>query len=135
MSEPEEIIIPLLEETISVSKAEVVTGRVRVTTHTDTVDETVNTRLNTETVSVTRVPIDREVDVAPQVRTEGDVTIIPVLEEIVIVEKRLVLKEEIHILRVSTAQDVSVPVTLRKQRAELERTTVPQPDNFEEKLP
>jgi hypothetical protein len=41
--------------------------------------------------------IDRGVDVAPEVRVEGNVTIIPVLEEVLVVEKRLVLKEKLHI--------------------------------------
>ena len=48
---------------------------------------------------VERVPVDQFVDEAPQVRTEGDVTIIPVLEERYVLEKRLVLVEELHIRR------------------------------------
>jgi hypothetical protein len=35
----------------------------------------------------------RMVETAPEIRTEGDVTILPV------VEKRLILKEELHIRR------------------------------------
>jgi stress response protein YsnF len=54
------------------------------------------------------------------VRTEGDVTIIPVLEEVVHVEKRLVLVEEIHVHRTSRVQQKSIPVTLRKQRVVIE---------------
>jgi stress response protein YsnF len=38
-----------------------------------------------------------------------------------VVEKRLVLKEELHIRRKLETQPVAVPVTLRKQRAEVER--------------
>jgi stress response protein YsnF len=57
------------------------------------------------------------------VRTEGDVVIVPVLEEVLVVEKRLVLKEELHIRRDATRENVEVPVTLRKQRAVIERLT------------
>jgi stress response protein YsnF len=49
------------------------------------------------------------------------VTIIPVLEEVLVVEKRLVLKEEVHIRSTTSGEDVEVPVTLRRQRAVVER--------------
>jgi stress response protein YsnF len=74
-----------------------------------------------EIVEVTRVPIDRMVETAPEIRTEGDVTILPVVEEVLVVEKRLVLKEEVHIRRRVTTETAEVPVTLRKQRVEVER--------------
>ena len=52
------------------------------------------------------------------------VTIIPVLEEILVVEKRLVLKEEVHIRRSTAGEEVEVPVTLRRQRAVVERVSL-----------
>ena len=67
------------------------------------------------------MPIDRVVEAPPEVRPEDGVTIVPVLEEVLVVEKRLVLKEELHIRRTMEAKPVAVPVTLRKQRAEVER--------------
>jgi stress response protein YsnF len=54
-------------------------------------------------------------------RVEGDTTIIPVVEEIVVVEKRLVLVEEVRIRQITTSEDVTVPVTLRRQTATVER--------------
>jgi stress response protein YsnF len=116
-----EEVSPLVEEVATISKQEHVTGRVRVRTVTDTVEEAVEATLQEESVEVTRVPVDRFVDVAPQVRTEGDVTILPVMEEVLVVEKRLVLKEELHIRRRPTTKRVEVPVTLRRQRAVVER--------------
>jgi len=118
---PEEMVIPLAEETATIAKREVVTGRVRVRTVVDTAEEMARAMLQTETVEVERVPVDREVDAPPQVRTEGDTLIVPVVEEIMVVEKRLVLKEELRIRRVTTQEEVEVPVTLRRQRAEVER--------------
>jgi uncharacterized protein (TIGR02271 family) len=116
-----EEVIPLLEETASVGKQQVVTGRVRVQTVTDAIEELAHADLERETIEVTRVPIDRMVESAPEIRTEGDVTIVPVLEEVVVVEKRLVLKEELHIRRSVKTETVEVPITLRKQRAVVER--------------
>ena len=116
-----ESVIPRVEETLHVEKRETVTGRVRVQTHVDLVEEVARASLDSEVVDVKRVAVDRIVTTPPEVRTEGDVTIVPVLEEVLVVEKRLVLKEELHIRRSVSSEEVSVPVTLRKQRAVVER--------------
>jgi stress response protein YsnF len=116
-----EEVVPLVEETATVHKRETVTGRVRVQTHTDTVEELVRAEIRREGVEVTRVPIGRIVETAPEVRTDGDLVIVPVVEEVLVVEKRLILKEELHIRRTSETEPVEVPVTLRKQRATVER--------------
>jgi len=50
-------------------------------------------------VAVERVAINRIVDQVPETRQEGDVLIIPVLEEVLTVQKRLLLKEEVRIQR------------------------------------
>src|SRR5215218_5922052 len=117
-----EEVIPLVEETASVGKRQVVTGRVRVQTVTATVEELAHADVQQETVEVTRVPIGKVVETAPEIRTDGDVTIVPVLEEVLVVEKRLVLKEELHIRRRIETETVEVPITLRKQRAIIERS-------------
>jgi uncharacterized protein (TIGR02271 family) len=114
-------IIPIVEEGMRVEKRQVVTGRVRVRTVVETLEEIAHASLEGETVEVQRVPRDQIVDVAPAVRTEGEVTIVPVIEEVMVVEKRLVLKEELHIRRRRSTETVEIPVTLRKQRAVVER--------------
>jgi stress response protein YsnF len=130
-----EEVVPLVEETASIQKREIVTGRVRIRTVTDTVEEIARADLQQETVEVTRVPIDRVVDVAPAVRTDDGVMVVPVLEEVVVVEKRLVLKEELHIRRKVEAKPVEVPVSLRKQRAVVERLAPDPSQNEEETAP
>lgn len=122
----ETLTIPVVEETARIDKRSVEAGRVRVSTRTETVDQVLRERLRNDTVEVTRVLVDRtlsEGEVPPAVREEDGVTIIPVLEEILVVEKRLVLKEELHIRRSSADEDVEVPVTLRRQRAVVERVS------------
>jgi stress response protein YsnF len=116
--------IPLTSEELRVDKRSVVTGRVLVKTLVDSFEEVVKETLKTECVQTTRVEIGKEIETVPSVRTEGDTTIIPVVEEVLIVEKRLFLKEEIHIRRVLSNDEVEVPVKLRKQRAVVERKEV-----------
>jgi uncharacterized protein (TIGR02271 family) len=113
--------ISLTEEELRIEKRAVVTGRVRVKTVVDNFEEIVQDSLMTERVETTRVAIGREIESVPSVRTKGDTTIIPVVEEVLIVEKRLILTEEIHIKRVISNESVELPVTLRKQRAVVER--------------
>ena len=122
----ESVTLPLVEETARIEKRVVETGRVRVSTRTETVDQVLRERLHSDTVEVTRVPVDRvlsEGEVPPVLREQNGVTIIPVLEEILVVEKRLVLKEEVHVRRTTADEDVEVPVTLRRQRAVVERVS------------
>ena len=116
-----ESAIPLLEETLNVGKRRVASGRIEVRTLTEAFEQKVEAALRRDATTVTRVPIGREVDVIPTIRTEGDLTIVPVFEEILVVEKRLFLKEEIHIRRTSETEHCQSHVTLRRQRAVVER--------------
>lgn len=114
--------IPVVEERLAVDTRRVATGHVRVETRTETVEDIAEAELESAEVEVIRVPIDREVDVAPEITTDGDVTIIPVVEERIVVERRLILKEEIHVNRRRSVETVQIPVSLRRQQAVVTRT-------------
>jgi hypothetical protein len=64
--------------------------------------EPVDEPLFVEDVSVERVPINRIIDGPMDTRREGDVTIIPVIEEVFTVQKRLMLREEVRVTRKRT---------------------------------
>jgi stress response protein YsnF len=116
-----EEVLPLVEEIAVVGKRSVLTGRLRVHLAAGTAEEIAHAQVQRESVEVTRIPVDRIVETTPGIKTEGELTIVPVLEEVLVVEKRLVLKEELHIRRRVEAKTADVPVTLRKQRAIVER--------------
>lgn len=120
--------LPIIEEQAHVAKREIVTGKIRVRTVVEAREQLVREELDTEHVTVTRVPVDRQIETAPSIRTEGDLTIIPVLEEVLVVEKKLVLREEIHIRRTSTTELVEQPVSLRKQAAVIEHLSADDTD-------
>ena len=122
----ETVTLPLIAETARIDKRAMETGRVRVSTRTETTDQILRETLRSDMVGVTRVPINRtlaEGETPPVVREENGVTIIPVLEEILVVEKRLVLREEVHVRQTTAGEDVEMPVTLRKQHAVIERVS------------
>ncbi|KAA2238215.1 YsnF/AvaK domain-containing protein [Salinarimonas soli] len=120
---PDEIVerIPIVEERATIGKRAVEGGRVRVHSRVEERQELLRETLSHEEVTVERVPIDREVTEAPAIREENGVTIVPVVEEILVVERRLRLKEELHIKKVQRTEEVEVPVTVRSTRATVER--------------
>lgn len=107
-------IIPVLEEAATVSKRSITTGFTTVEKRVESRDYQVVESLEVSDTSIERVSIGTEVDSTnpPQVRTEDGVTIIPVLEEILVVEKRLILKEELrirhHVERVLSTQEITL---------------------------
>jgi uncharacterized protein (TIGR02271 family) len=111
----------LLEEQVSFERERVETGRVRVRVVTRAHDEAFEVPLTRESVEVQRVPIGREVDAIPPRRQEGDTTIVPIVEEVVVVQRKLVLKEELHLKLVRVTEQHRETVTLRRQEALVER--------------
>jgi len=113
--------LQLLAEELSVAKETRETGRVRISTHTHQRDALIDEDLARERVDIETIPIGRRIDAVPEVRQEGDTTIIPVVEERLIVERRLVLKEEIRVTRVRTTQRHQEKIPLRYQEAVITR--------------
>jgi uncharacterized protein (TIGR02271 family) len=118
----EEAVVPVLEEALDVRTRRVETGGgVRVEKTVDEYEECVDEPLTKEEVEVERVAVGRPVDGPLSVRYEGDTMIVPILEEVLVVEKRLVLKEEIRITRRRRELHAPQRVTLRREHATVER--------------
>ena len=121
MQEEQNLVIPLVEERVSTTTRKVETGRVRIRTRVEERTEFASASLARDEVEITRVPRNEEVDAVPQVREVDGVTIVPVVEEVLVIEKKLVLVEEIHLRRTRSAQEYTQPIVVRAQRAEIER--------------
>jgi uncharacterized protein (TIGR02271 family) len=122
MTEEQEVAaIPLVEERISVTKREVETGRLRIQVSVAEREDNVPVELSRDEVEILRVPINKAVSELPSVRLEGSTTVIPVVEEVVVVEKRLVVVEEIHVRRKSTTETTQIPVTVKSEQVRIER--------------
>lgn len=125
MTEKDEVVISLAEESARVERASREVGRVRVTLRTESVPTEVRETLRSDRVEVERVAVNRtlaEGEEAPRPREEADGSwVIPVVEEVLVVERRLVLKEEIRLVRRTGHEEVREVVTLRRQTADLDR--------------
>jgi uncharacterized protein (TIGR02271 family) len=116
------LVIPVVEERLEVSRERVETGRVRISKTVQAREVVVDDPLKRETVRVEHVPINQVVTGAvPQVREEGDITVIPILEERVVTSTELVLVEEVRIHRVHSEYHDPQRVTLRKEVVAVER--------------
>ncbi len=119
------VVVPVLEEVAHVEKQVVETGRVVIRKHVHVDTQTVDVPSWEQQVQVQRIAVNRYVDEAPAVRYEGDVMILPVLREEVVVTKRLLLVEELHVhtqvLNTSTPQTVE----LRREEVHYERVKTP----------
>ena len=117
----DELKLRLAAEELVVSKEKVETGRVRVITQTREREALIDENLVHEHAEIETVPIGQRVYVRPGIRYEGDTTIVPVIEEVLYTERRLMLKEEIRITRVRTTERYQERVTLRYQEAVVRR--------------
>jgi uncharacterized protein (TIGR02271 family) len=113
------MVIPVMAEKAQVG-TERVTRRVRVTKRVTEREETIQTPGFREELQVERVPVDQLVETAPTIRQEGSVTIIPILEEELVVQKRLRLKEEVRIT-LNQVPNAPQTVTLRSEVLDVER--------------
>jgi len=116
----DETVIPVVQEEAVIRTRKIDRGGVRIHKQVNEREEVVQQPLTRETVNVERVPIGQVVDIAPGVRQEGDTLIIPVLEEVLVVEKRLVLKEELWVTRRQVTETEEVRVQLREEEVTLE---------------
>lgn len=123
-SSRQETVIPVIEEQVQVDKRRVDTGRgVRVRKQVSEHAQDVEISLRQDALDVRHVPIGKTVDAAhmPQARQEGDTWIVPVLEEVLIIDKQLRLKEELHITRRSRQVPMRQTVILKSEQASVEQ--------------
>jgi uncharacterized protein (TIGR02271 family) len=115
------IVIPVLEEDLYVDKQTVETGRIRLQKRVHATEETIDLPLLEETVQVERMPINRYVETPAPIRYEGNTMIVPLHQEVIVVQKQLMLKEEVHIWKERAEVHRPEKVTLRSEEVEVER--------------
>jgi uncharacterized protein (TIGR02271 family) len=123
MTEPDRDtrVIPVVEEQLIVATEPVKTGSVKVQKHIQRSVKRVDVPVTRDVTEVRRVPVNKVVDSVPRIRTSGDTIVVPVVEEEVVVTKRLVLKEEIHIQRRRTRERATGDVVVHRELAEVQR--------------
>lgn len=115
------LVVPLAQEELIVDRRKTETGRVRIKKEVFSHEETVDEPTFIEEVNVVRVPVNKMIDSPVAPRHEDGYLIIPLMEEVLVVEKRLMLKEELRISKRRREVRNPVQVTLRNEEASVER--------------
>jgi len=113
--------VPVIEEEMKIGKRTVESGRVQIIKHIEQREQLVDQSLLKDEVVIKRVPVNKVIDRVASVRKVGDALVIPVMEEVLVVEKKLVLREELHVRRKQSQTRRPQCITLRAERAEIKR--------------
>lgn len=119
-----DVTIPVLQEEFNIGTRTVDTGRgVRISKTVTELPFEINEILHRDEVSVHHVPIDRIVAAgdAPASRYEGDTLIIPIVEEVLVMERRLRIKEELHVTTTRHDEHHAETVMLKSEQVHVER--------------
>ena len=121
-------IMPLAEEQAEISKTRVVDNHIRLTRSTYSEHKLLQTELLREQVNIEHIAKNELLEEGnfPVARLEGDIYILPIIEEEVEVIRRYILKEEIHICKVQKHEPFEENVTLRRQEINI---TMDEKDN------
>jgi uncharacterized protein (TIGR02271 family) len=128
--ESQKKVIPVIEEKVEVGKKTVEKAKIRVSKTVNESTESYDIPLSSEEIVVKRVPKNEIVDKVPEgIRYEGEVMIIPVLKEVAVIEKRIMLVEEIHVSKYRHDNTETREVVVRKEEVHIERKEIISPKN------
>ena len=119
--EQDELVVPVVREEVHVDAVPVQTGGVRVTKHTEGHEQLLEQELRRGRVEVKRVKTERVVDGPQQVYRSGTTLVIPVVSEVLKVEKQWVVTEEIHVTQLEERETVQQKVLVNEEQARIER--------------
>jgi uncharacterized protein (TIGR02271 family) len=120
--------VPILAERLSAVARPVVLGELLIHKRVDEAEESVRLAVQRDQVEVERRPVNRPLEAPVESRTEGDWLVIPVMEEVLVVRKQLMLTEEVRVRTRRVTEEREVREAVRRERVELEdSSTPPQP--------
>jgi stress response protein YsnF len=114
-------VVPVISEEVHADAVPVETGGVRVIKRVEGHDEIVEQELRKGRVEVRRVATNRAVDGPQQARREGNTLIVPLVSEVLRVEKHWVVTEEIHITQLEERERVAEKVSVNHEVADVQR--------------
>jgi uncharacterized protein (TIGR02271 family) len=119
----EQVIIPVVHEQVKIDKKVIETGKVHISKVVYEDVERFNIPYTEENISVERVPKNELLEtMPPPVRYEDDVMIIPVLKEVAVVEKRIMLVEELRVTKTKTEKTQAHELSLKKEQVQVKRS-------------
>jgi uncharacterized protein (TIGR02271 family) len=126
-------LIPVMQEEVNIGKKIIEKGRVKISKVVKEESEVLNLPTISEQVHIRRIPVNKIIENTPEsVRYEGNTMIISVLQEVTVVEKKLLLVEEIHLTKTSVSSEETKEITLRREEINIERSDNKDVQNFKQ---
>ena len=119
----DEIRVPVLEERLDVGTRPVELGEVRLHKTIELFEQVARQPILREDVIVERVEMHQELDAPAEPHMDGDWFVVPIMEEVLVVQKRLVLKEEVRIKKRQVTEEYEVREQLRREHLDVEDAT------------
>ena len=119
----DEIRVPVLEERLDVGTRPTELGEVRLHKTVELFEQVARQPVLREDVIVERVEMHRELDAPLEPHMDGDWFVVPIMEEVLVVQKRLVLKEEVRIKKRQVTEEYEVREQLRREHLDIEDAT------------
>ena len=113
----------VLQEQVNIDKKIVESGKVVIHKKVYKEEKVVEVPVSHEEVEIKKITINKYVTEAPAIRYEGNTTIIPVMEEVAVIEKKLLLVEEVHVTKHVVEKTEEHVVPLRKEEIQVEHYT------------
>jgi stress response protein YsnF len=122
-------VVPVIAERVVTKVREVPTQHVRVRRRVVEEEKVVETPIMRERIEVQRLPMDTLVERAPEPRWDGDTMIVPCVEEVIVIERRLRVREELRIRVIRERKVDRQTVVLRRHEVDVESDTSSNPTN------
>jgi stress response protein YsnF len=119
VSRRERMPLPIHEAVLAPTITEALTGRVRVHTRVALVPGELTGEAGHDEVTSERSPLGRPVDSVPAPWQDGDTLVVPMVDDVIVTETRLLLREEVRITRRRVTAAVTIPETVRREMAEI----------------
>lgn len=120
-NDKDEVIVPVIAEQLHVDAVPVLKGGVRVVKRTVGQEHLVEQELRRDHVEVKRVKVHRVVDGPQEAIQSGNTIVIPVVEEVLRIERQWVVTEEIHLIRTEETSTFRDKVIVNREEATVER--------------
>ncbi len=119
-----EIRIPLAAERLNITKQVVDLGELRIHKRVEQIEDVQRVPVTHDELVVERVAMNQPLDAPLQPRTENDVLIIPVMKEVLVVQRQLVLVEEVRVSKRYVTEEHEVRQPVLREVVELEDASV-----------
>ena len=122
--EREALRVPIHEERLRVDVQPVDLGEVRIHKTVERVPAITTRTVEHDEVEIERVRLDRLLDQPVEPYQDGEWTVVPVMEEVLVITKQLVLTEEVRIRTRRVSEEQEVYEELRRERVSVDDATL-----------